>query len=211
MSDIISKVEKIYRDTEILYRKLAPTLGQSALGHHIFYGPPIEKPPILFIGYQPGGRVESTSNAWPNVCEYGITDPIPYLLAGRLQAAFSPEFLRRCTGLNAIFLTSPSQNAYRKIDAEIRRESEDFSVGCVRQLISLLQPQIVVTLGFATMKIFNSEERELLNDGKICLLYNSSIDDTPAIAIRHPTGSRPRPNDAQMKIIGGYVSARLKP
>ncbi|GBR69997.1 hypothetical protein [Gluconobacter kanchanaburiensis] len=70
-------VQKIYRETDALYTRLAPEMGQQALGYRILYGPPRPCPDILFIGFQPGGReqdaleglTEGQHRHWPHQFE----------------------------------------------------------------------------------------------------------------------------------------------
>lgn len=46
----------MYRDTAEFYELVAPAMGELALGYKILYGPPHPRPPVSFIGYQPGGK-----------------------------------------------------------------------------------------------------------------------------------------------------------
>ena len=73
-------------------------MGAANLGFKILYGPPVVEPPILFIGYQPGGEkesmIESEHQGWPEACEY-------------------VEVLEACVGVNAIFLRAPADGTYQ--------------------------------------------------------------------------------------------------
>src|SRR3546814_18569228 len=66
----------IYAEAAIFYARVAPVMAESDFGYRILYGPPVLRPEILFIGYQPGGGAasfvegleEGQHAGWPVTC-----------------------------------------------------------------------------------------------------------------------------------------------
>jgi hypothetical protein len=126
----------------------------------ILYGPPFFNPPILFIGYQPGGGAEDCArelldgahDGWPAVCEYATES---WKLAYWMRRMFGAELLTRCVGLNAIFVRAPKVEIYRKtVASSVREKIEKFCLPRVEQLIDVMQPQRIVSVGFETLDLF---------------------------------------------------------
>jgi hypothetical protein len=74
VSDKSKEILRIYKEAAQLYERVAPLLGDAALGYEVLYGPPVYHPPILFVGYQPGG---SKLEPLPSVTESGVPPPWP--------------------------------------------------------------------------------------------------------------------------------------
>jgi hypothetical protein len=106
----------VYADTREFYRSIEPDLGTAAFGFKILYGPPLQRPPVLFIGYQPGGRTPEPGerDGWPTRIDYACQ---PWPLARGLRRVYSAEELDCCVGLNAIFIRSPSVAEYEKLSS----------------------------------------------------------------------------------------------
>lgn len=68
-----------------------------------------------------------------------------------------PGVLTSCLGVNAIFLRSPSKAAYEaEVPSVMRRQIERFCVEQVRRLVTIIQPQHVVTIGLLTLEFFKN-------------------------------------------------------
>ena len=218
---------RIYRDAAQLYERAVPSLGEAALGYEVLYGPPVCNPPVLFVGYQPGGRTPEPlpgpagsveQPPWPATIDYArVATPgaaeQPFLLARRLQVAFGAEFLGGCAGMNAIFLRSPSMDSYAKtVPADVRAEYEALGAAATRELVELLRPRIVVALGFVTMRLFASDANVVLRgEGDRALLSSAEFSGRPLFGMRHPSGAKPPASDADMARIGAYLLRQLEP
>ncbi len=77
LKDVEAACRAIYQSTRSFIKGIAPRIGAANLGFKMLYGPPVVEPPILFIGYQPGGEkesmIESEHQGWPEACEYDGT------------------------------------------------------------------------------------------------------------------------------------------
>jgi hypothetical protein len=82
---------QIYAEAVDFFAQLSPRYG-----YKILYGPPHHQAPILFIGYQPGGKVpESGENDhWPSVCQYATEGH--WRLNEAMWKLFDKEFLKQC-------------------------------------------------------------------------------------------------------------------
>jgi hypothetical protein len=217
MSAVEDRILDIYVRADAQYKQLAPSLGSAALGYEVLYGPPIVDAPALFIGYQPGGSKPGEPlptisgpggrSPWPDTCEYAAGS---FCLARKLQVAFGADFLRRCTGMNAIFLRAPSQTAYKTVPISIRTEFEALSIAANQHVVTLLRPRIIVTIGFSTLNLFGSKSNDVVKraDGR-ALVAEGAITSVPALAMWHPTSPGKRPNDDDLRSIGSFVLGRL--
>ena len=199
-----------YDEAAAFFAEIRHELGDKAArrGHAILYGPPpVEPPPILFIGLQPGGGEEDNqpstgADPWPMKNEYAHGD---WPLARSLRAVFPndlyPGVLDRSLGLNAIFLRAPSKTVYeRDIRHDLRARIEAFCLDQVRRLIPVLRPRRIIVIGLGTLDLFlatpgqdeqvtNAEVVEE-NARKRWLVSKGMIAGQPASATLHLSGAR---------------------
>jgi hypothetical protein len=66
MNAIDNYIAKLYEKTADFYAKIQPDLATRGrdFKYRILYGPPFPNPPILWIGYQPGGRKPDTGEQY---------------------------------------------------------------------------------------------------------------------------------------------------
>jgi len=192
MHKAIEVSQLIYRETQAFYAELAPDHGN--LGFQILYGPPVTSPPILFIGYQPGGGLadyemelaNGAQDGWPNVCEYATAQ---WRLA-HMQNMFGAETLRKCVGLNAIFIRSPTVERFRKsVDAKTRKIITAFCLPRAEQIIQAIQPQRIVSIGFETLSLFGKTIPDIKNEKGRTLTRTGQIAGEQAIATLHLSGA----------------------
>lgn len=200
-------VQNIYRETEVLYARLAPEMGQAALGYRILYGPPRPCPDILFIGFQPGGRIQDALNGlaegqhtlWPSRFEFAAAS---WPLARAIRKIFSVEDLDRCTGLNLVFFRAPSMTTWRQIARPVRKELERFSLEKCEEITKALRPRIILVIGLGTFKSLAQGLPVLWKEHSRrpdVLAREAEIWGFPAIGVTHLTGSRiNRHDDARL-------------
>lgn len=99
----------IYDEVAEFYDAKAPEMDNLAMGFRILYGPPSVRVDLCFMGINPGGDLESMSDAeqqvWPNKSEYAVAS---WRLAKMIRRVWSEAELSRSTGLNEIFFRSPT-------------------------------------------------------------------------------------------------------
>jgi hypothetical protein len=185
----------IYLETGEFYKEIKPLLGEQALGFKILYGPPIINPPILFIGYQPGGgadddrreQAHGSHERWPEIIEYATED---CTLAKRMRGMFDPEKLKGCAGLNAVFFRAPEVKAWRKIPRELRQRIERFCTPRVIRVVDAMQPALIVAIGFEVLSLFGSTKWEPGREFEGRVITRSGlIAGHPAIGTLHLSGA----------------------
>lgn len=135
-------------------------------GWSILRGPPVRKPPVLFVGLQGGyggppeelGEMSNPDQPWPQTIEY-LSDNDRF--SRNMRIAFGEEFLARCAATNAIVFKAPNERTYR---AHFRDELEDIRVESDRiltQTIRLIAPQTVVVIGFTTFGWIGADNLEV--------------------------------------------------
>src|ERR1700756_3920642 len=70
--------KEVYTTTSALYEQRKSEMAERDYGYKILNGPPLAGPPILFLGYQPGGAQEDgerfkklgAHERWPETLEY---------------------------------------------------------------------------------------------------------------------------------------------
>ena len=146
---------RIHRETSAFYAQHKAACGLH--GFETLYGPPIDKPDLMFVGYQPGGvgganEIGNIDHApWPSECLYRTAT---WHLARRLRETFGP-LLERSTGLNAIFVRSPNIATYnREVSHAMRRIIADFCLPRAIEIIDATAPEQVVAIGFETLRAF---------------------------------------------------------
>jgi hypothetical protein len=192
-SQIAAVCQRAYDETKRFYTRVADRCDN--LGFEILYGPPLHRPDMLLLGYQPGGGAQSPEDAraryplpdrWPDTSAY-VTAPWP--LAGRLRDMFGTEPLTRSVGLNAIFVRSPKIAAYGTIDGELRNEISHFCLPHVIRIIDAVDPVNVVVMGFATLRLFGAATPDRCNAKGRVLTSVGTIAGRRAIAMLHPSGA----------------------
>jgi len=218
---------RIYWETKRFFEE-KPKLSEQAAGrgHAILYGPPspVRRPPILFIGYQPGGEdggevVDGVGDPWPKENQY-IEDK--GRLARRLRETFEDKqiskgpdekagtyrFLESCMGVNAIFLRSPGQGVYHdEVRSELRERIEGYCRGKLEELVSLLRPECIVVLGFSTMELFGTSDPVEQGEKDRWLVSKGQIGGREVTAVPHPSGAWPYLTTADRERVVAYLRA----
>jgi hypothetical protein len=185
----------IYRDMAALYAELGPSLARDgpAPGYAILFGPPRLRPPILFVGYQPGGPYGPVPDAasptpWPLTSQYAACS---WRLALRLQDIYGKELLARCTGLNAIFVRARSSTHYKDYPSTARQRIEAFCIPACRRLIEAMQPEKVVVLGLGSLGLLGKAGQASIATGAKgrWLVCDGTVASRPVTAVLHPTGA----------------------
>lgn len=196
---------QVIADTHAFYRQHHNDLGNR--GYHVMYGPPIHRPPVLFIGFQPGGdRTEEhlladPSDTWPETSYYATED---WKLARIMRSTFGEALLRQSTGTNAFFFRSPSVDTFlSEVPGATLVMCDQFCQSRLRQIIESLQPKRIVCIGFATLRRFGLTYPVLSNGSGRALVEEGSILGFPALATLHLSGSRIAANDLQD--IGSFI------
>lgn len=193
--EIETELRAIYND---MSRFLADFPRNQDFGYKIFNSPPLHRPRVLFIGYQPGGKedsfqyeVERMSHlTWPTEAEYATA---PWQLAVNMRRMFGSRLdLRQCVGMNGIFLRSPSVKQYRKdVGRGDRKRLEEFCRRHVLRIVDLLEPQSVVCIGFDALKLFcKTPPAALHNEEGGVLVRTGNIGPYTANAVLHLSGCR---------------------
>lgn len=165
-------------------------------GFKILYAPPVYQPPILFVGYQPGGGADDferetargSDKSWPAACEYATES---WRLAKQMRQMFGRGFLEQCMGINAIFLRSPTVDDYkRSLAKDIRAQVENFCLTRVNQIIEATDPKKIVAIGFDTLKLFSESEPDLTNEKGRTLTKMGKIGGRSAVATLHLSGAQ---------------------
>jgi len=188
MSDAEEICRQVYRETNAFYESRVKE--GCGLGFKILYGPPVPRPEILFLAYQPGGGIKEYKHElelrahveWPKKCEYAYET---WRLARKMQKMFGPDLLKDCTGLNAIFFRSPRQKEYaRTFHSALRSDIEDFCQRQVKQMISAIQPRKIVVIGFKTLDLCGGGTPDL-KSGAHALTKIGRVAEQEAIATIH--------------------------
>jgi hypothetical protein len=177
---------QVYAEAADLFGHLAPP---PAYGFKVLYGPPLYRPPILFVGYQPGGSApEGYNDRWPPVCQYATEN---WALAVKMRQLFGRELLERCCGVNAIFIRSPSMREYRRdYSRQVRAEVASFCLDRVASLVRAIEPVNLVVIGHGTLRLFGSTEAALRSATGRVLIRTGRVAGRPALAVLHLTGAR---------------------
>lgn len=200
---------EIIAATHAFYRENHQALGNR--GYHVLYGPPIHKPPVLFIGFQPGGDQRTNDHellepaqSWPPTSYYATED---WKLARTMQGMFGVEFLTRCTGTNALFFRSPSMSVfYSETPGPTLVKCDQFCQAQVQKMVEVLNPQTVVCIGFSTLRRFGLTFPVLKNTSGRSLLEEGTVLGRPALATLHLSGARIAGHD--LGLIADFIKAK---
>jgi hypothetical protein len=175
---------RVYAEAADFFGPLSPRYG-----YKILYGPPHRRAPILFIGYQPGGKAPEAyeQDRWPSVCQYATES---WKLSRAMWKLFNREFLKQCCGFNGIFVRAPNKATYKQEFRESRHSIEDFCRERVNQLVDAIDPQKIVVIGFNTLDLFGGGKPSLSNSDDRTLLKEGQIAGRPATATIHLSGAQ---------------------
>jgi hypothetical protein len=201
---------QIYEKTGSFYKEISNDLKDDP-GFQILYGPPFFETPVLFLGYQPGKgcktaleeRKYGSERRWPKRTEFA-TECWP--LAVNLRRMFGGEFLERCVGTNAIYIRANSLDDYNKyVDDKLRAKIGEFCFPLVEQMLSAIQPRLVVAIGFATLNLFGGgdADEKSAKSGRV-LTRTGQIFGRDALGVLHLTGARISNQDRET------ISCRIK-
>jgi hypothetical protein len=180
---------KVYEETRAFYAEKEPVLGSHAHGFRILHGPPVLNPPILFIGYQPGGTTpggEGDHDGWPAKCVYTIER---WVLWRRLREIWGTATLEKCTGLNLFFFRAPNIAAWRQIRRDLRQEIEAFCHRRVERIVRTLAPKQIVVIGLGTFDLLTTGGAALTGDRGV-LIKSGSLWGTRCYGTVHLSGAQ---------------------
>ena len=192
----------LYNEVGRLWQGKKLTYPTWELGYSILYSPPRYRPELLMIGENPGSDVgqqysDSEHAGWP---DYNSYHRDTYRLALKLQSLFGQiqamDILQDSVGFNMNFFRSRPSGAkdvgfrWKDNPSPIQIELEEFCRTKVLQLIELMQPKLIVTLGFkAFASIVAGPGVTLEHRPSSCLCLCDHIRSIPVLGIIHPTGS----------------------
>jgi hypothetical protein len=192
-----AKCRAIYGEAKIFFKPFRISYLENYYGFAIMQGPPLFRARILFIGYQPGGasddgrreRDRGSEMKWPCTCNNATGN---WPLSKKLQRMFKRPYLKKCVGMNAIFLRSPNTRDYeRHFDKTVRAQIEEFCLPRVNEIIEAIDPLKIAVFGFQTQELFGVRwEVDLTNEAGKVLTRVGQIAGYRAIAFPHPTGAR---------------------
>ncbi len=154
---IEKRVAKMYADMNAL----AITHGDRIKrGYNVLYGPPMVKPKLMLISFQPGGEDGIAYQTYPDTLAY-VKDNFKFgkTLRKHMQEAGLSDVLEKHTvATTAVFAQAPASESSKwatgKGSYKIWRE---FSLESVRELIDLMHPEVIVIFGTKTKDIFKPE------------------------------------------------------
>jgi hypothetical protein len=216
-TDIERWAKGIREETLGKWDSLKDKYNFSKYGFDVFYSPIFENPDLMILGYNPGG--DEDSNFTPESAlatrlehEYFTEN---YRLAVMMKTIFHKidkiELLRKSVKLNLIFFRSRNKNQYITIPKNIRNEMEEFCFDKINQIISRLNPKVIITEGVQTFDIlkrileksgllFLSEPRKPEEKGRrVCC--KAEAGSMKIIGLLHLSGARPRPNEGELNLI----------
>jgi hypothetical protein len=202
--DLESLCLRIYQETQ-KSEAIRTYCDQYGGGFEVLMGPPLVRPDIAFIGYQPGDwelSVEAAREAgyekwWvKGACHYATED---WRLARRLRAMFSANRLRRCVGLNAIFVRAKSTAAYRATPRDLRNRIRAYCLPQLQRMLEAMQPERIVVIGFETMDLFGRSSRHDIGSTKT-LVKLGKVFGRPAVATPHLSAAWGLSNEDLLKI-----------
>lgn len=184
-----AKCRAIYSEAQAFFKN-------SRYGFKVLNSPPIYKPPYLFIGYQPGGGTKDFESEtargmhlhWPDESEYAVGC---WPLSRITRSMFRLHMLKRSMSVFAIFLRYPSVLQYEgDICRTKRARVEDFCKEKVHQIIDVTEPEKIIAIGFATLRLFGPTQPDLRNAQGRVLTCTGMIGKRSAMGMLHLTGAR---------------------
>ncbi len=185
----------IYSDVQRFYDEHPVRIGGEDLGFRVLYSPPLPRPEILFLGFQPGGRLGEALESqrlghregWPTFSDYATAD---WLLARRMRSIWPIDVINRSVGMNAIFFRAPSIKDWNSLPAVVRLAAEEFSARHVAGLIQLLSPRRIVVIGLGTFDRLTHGEALVRGYRKQVLIKEGRLWGRPAYGVVHLSGAR---------------------
>ncbi|HQV04664.1 MULTISPECIES: hypothetical protein [unclassified Novosphingobium] len=210
MSKAFAIYSEAFADTHAFYREHHQ--GLCDRGYYLMYGPLLDAPPILFVGYQPGGdqtdpelHLREPVHDLPAVSYYATDD---WKLAVVMRKLWGRELMAASTGLNAIFFRSPRVSVFeREVASPLRRRIEAHCLPIVEALVEAMEPRLVVAIGFRTLELFGPTLPALSSPNGRVLVRSGRIGKHQAIGTLHLSGARISAVD--LSAIGSFVMDNL--
>ena len=121
-------------------------------------------------------------------CHYATQE---WKLARRMQSMFGIELLKKCVGLNAIFLRAKNISLYeRQMDKERRLSVQRYCLSAVEKVLTAVDPKRIVVIGFGTMALIGPSERVRGPARAAQLMRRGTVFGRPAIATIHLSAGR---------------------
>jgi hypothetical protein len=173
--------------------------GANPDGYAIFYSPVTTNPPLLIIGYNPGGDTQSFKEpptAPPQQHDYIVDN---YSMAKRIRYIFEAagilNILEKSVKTNLYYFRSKSAATLKELD----EERKNFCLSWTKQIIDHLKPTVILAEGFKTfselirlLKVKQISQENM--DDKAVMLF-SEYNGIKLIGIPHPTGARGYKNE----------------
>jgi hypothetical protein len=200
-------VSQLYQETAGFYAGIQSQLVsvRHDYKYRLLYGPAFARPPILWIGFQPGGCKHNRRDLVlpvSGVCDFAVA---PRTLAKRMRWTFPVKLLARCVAVNAIFIRSPNITRYKRtLSPALRGSIFSFCRARIEGLIWRLDPRLVVVYGLATLDLFDKAPGSVRpgKNGKD-LIRCGKIGDRRVLGVRHLSGCRLSKSDRNL--ITSYI------
>lgn len=191
---LIDRCQTICDEVERFYLEVENELGSYAFGYKVLYGPPVPRPPVLFVGFQPGGGVEAANDGrcrsgkpyWPDQNEFTDAD---WSLARHMRRIWSPTLLIKCVTANSVFFRAPSKRVWSEVPRGLRYRLEAFSRRKLSEITELICPEMIVAVGLGHLVDFQHSGDPLISRGRR-LAQPGYIGTIPAVEIIHLSGAR---------------------
>ena len=187
---IITLCQDVYAQAKRL-----PILADPSIGFEVLLTPPRYRPPILFVGYQPGNGAKDMSVQKARDCGYEDWPQRNDLLCGNsrlaywLQTMFGRERLSECVAMNAIFIRWRSVAEYqRAVPRKSRKEIERFCLGKVEAMVAAMKPERIVVIGFSTLDHLGSRTDRGAGGRKLTI--EGQVFGRKVLATQHLSGAR---------------------
>ncbi|RNJ61507.1 MAG: hypothetical protein EDM03_15505 [Porphyrobacter sp. IPPAS B-1204] len=198
------RVRRLYGRVNELWLEHRDDLFGGACGFSVLSGAPIERPPVLIIGANPGFGADDNQpcveRTWP---ARSYIQDAQWPLARKVRAIFAEagrsSDLDRAVQTNFLFFKSStikraddSRYPWEAVASGVRTKLERWCAREVEELVNVLEPEIVLVLGIAPFDVHAQDARTVLMDrsGRRRLLVAGRIAGRPAIGILHPTGAQ---------------------
>jgi hypothetical protein len=208
--------EKWMQDLYFNTKKKWQAEGGNEMGFAIFYSPIKVNPKIMIIGLNPGGGVESVDEPMKGPLskhDYFVQN---YPIARNMKRIFThselKSKLKNSVKLNLYFFRSRDWKSLQ-IPSHLKIYCEER----VKEIVSRLQPKVIVAEGFQTYKALktfsalNIPDKEVFypgtQRGRRIILIGQTLN-IPLIGITHPSASRGISNDMLDKI-GNHLKTIL--
>ncbi len=206
--------KEIYAETKVFYSELRERTRLDC-GYEVLLSPPLFRPKILFIGFQPHPGQMSSEEARDRGYECGPPNRMLYAtehwpLAKVTRQMFGEKFLMQCTATNLVYLRAPSVDDYKMT---FRHHVKQILQFCNRQTMKLadaLEPKLILFVGLGTMEMVvptgrklvqSSYERRLLEEGQYGM--------HKAVSCIHLSGARPKPSRGEKDFIANHIGEML--